>query len=1454
MPQSDPWLDALDSVQRKPAPDPWLAALDDVQEPTDSRSTFAKAYDVAFTPPEAVTRGAASIANRIDTPSLERSPMAARVQGFLAGAVEGAANLLTPGDAVLTAIGLGPLARTIRGVRGGSQLVQGAQRAASAATVARGAERALDAESLPEAAAGAAQAALGGVGLKAQAPKPAAPPPRPAPKALPAGARFVAAPGGRVAVAGTDIPMTQAPDGSFVRGVPAEYARSEVRGLLPPGPRFVARAGGVLDADDPFLAALDEVQGVTPGDSSFVRGVPAEYGEPVIRGLLPEGRPAIITPPPPGSTPRTPPSPEDARVSSTPAAVLDREIDPTVPAREAVRVRQYASDPEAVDAPFVTPEQRRWLERMREDLETFTPERGSLVSMRDVRANDPFLNRPNIGGGAHYNPPTPGSPVAEDIRIISEQNVSQRDIASAIDDLLAGKPPTNRLHTASIDAANGYAEGREGYRGPVLPFRDEASAIPDDDGFEAFARAFDEVEPEPVGVGREPGQEGFITPMLAARTGGAVAGGLTGAASGDEDEGPLRTAARVGVGAALGAAAPSLLRRGGAQTAVRRGPSLAPAVVADAVARVPRTGRQGDPLRDPLAGFEPFLQKFSNPLVRDGVAKVIRDNGGFAQQRRGAINTRQLGQFANEVRVNVERALPKGSTLSAEGITAYARALQQATRKVNDLAAIVRTPAASDADLLAFQAAQAEQEVLAKSLAGARSEAGRALAAFNFYHSVMDTGDVNLIRQAANPLREDAARIADGIAQLPDDPMVRYRWLRDQQRTPWYSHLRSYYLSNLLSGPLTHARNILGNLSNAVFDTATLPVAAGIDAARSAMRGTPRTVRLSELPARVQGALVGVEKGFQDAIFALRHGIQRGMLERGVEAAATRGKLDLPHGEMPGGGLNPLNWPFRALNAPDAFFRATAREAELSGILFNQARNEGLSGQRLLDRVAQLRGSMAPEAVALRNQAEEYASRMVFLDRSGPKTQQLVAAIQSFPGSFFVLPFMRIASAITRQGAQFSPFGFLMQAAKQDGRAGTQAQARATAGTLAAGYLYWLASTGRMSGNGPTDPAQRAALQEQGWRPNSIRVGDRWYSYQTVSPLNVPASVIANSVEAWRERGGDPGEVSDVIAQTFGRVGNSFLDVSFLEGMSGFVEALKDPERNAARFFGRTGAGLIPGSSLLRTMQRTADPVVRQPRTFAEHLTAGVPGLGEQIEPRIGRFGQTITREGGPAQRALDVFNSATVNDDPVSQELARLGITLSLPSATTSIPGDATRPEETQVKRQRGQAVREALDRVISDPRYAGLDDERKTQVLEREIDRARSRASTTVRRKLTEARVGREYEHPRYGRVQLMGVMPNGAVRVSRILPDGTVTGRQFIARAGDLGQVEGTMARPASAPVSRADRRLRAVAGGKFMGALPGPITRAELESLIPEMSLTYEELKAEAESRGLVVQEP
>jgi hypothetical protein len=80
----------------------------------------------------------------------------------------------------------------------------------------------------------------------------------------------------------------------------------------------------------------------------------------------------------------------------------------------------------------------------------------------------------------------------------------------------------------------------------------------------------------------------------------------------------------------------------------------------------------------------------------------------------------------------------------------------------------------------------------------------------------------------------------------------------------------------------------------------------------------------------------------------------------------------------------------------------------------------------------------------------------------------------------FVIPFIKTPANITRQGLEFSPAGALMKAARQDGRAGSQAQARVAAGTLAAGALAYYAATGRLSGDGPKDRDKRTALMKAG--------------------------------------------------------------------------------------------------------------------------------------------------------------------------------------------------------------------------------------------------------------------------------------------------------------------------------------------------------------------------------------
>ena len=197
--------------------------------------------------------------------------------------------------------------------------------------------------------------------------------------------------------------------------------------------------------------------------------------------------------------------------------------------------------------------------------------------------------------------------------------------------------------------------------------------------------------------------------------------------------------------------------------------------------------------------MEPFFAKFSNPLVRDGVQRLVTENNGYAVQRRGTIENSTLARFASEVRVNVSRSLPKGTALNAESVTAYAGALQETQQKVNELAQRVSAGDDSAGTLLALQAARAEADVVGRSLLGARSEAGRALAAFNFYRGILDTGDVRLIRDAINApgLRDEAERLARAARTCRT---IRLRGIGASAAKQHVSHqVRGYYDANLLT-------------------------------------------------------------------------------------------------------------------------------------------------------------------------------------------------------------------------------------------------------------------------------------------------------------------------------------------------------------------------------------------------------------------------------------------------------------------------------------------------------------------------------------------------------------------------------------------------------------------------------------------------------------------------------
>jgi hypothetical protein len=1348
------------AAEGQPEGDDFAADLAAVRgaQPPDRRSTFARVVDTVFSPIPAVQSWIEARANTLDTPALNDDipvpaipggPLVPKglLKGFLAGSLTGAGQLLTPGDALLTIAGL-------RGVKDAGRAIsataRGLEALGSGALVARGAERVIDADSPAEIAAGVAQSAFGALGVHGARQRPAvAPPPAPIIRGRLRAAPITVTPEGGAVLPGRDIPMQETAAGTFAPEVPS-VQRAPIVGFDAQGGPIYGGEASAASVTRPVRALLPERAEAAnelipvPGGKLARRG-DVRPGQSLVdeAGALADDFAADLAAVRGEVTPTQGNGRPPREVSTRPAAILDREWDG---AEETRRI--FSSDPNAIDAPKLqaSADEAHELRRMLAEMESIEYTPRSRVEIEVGR-----------GGASEWVAGGAGARVYDDVtRGYASGKPTRADVTQGIQDALEGK------HSALGQRALAVARGRRG-GDPMLSrpqLSDDAGDLPQtgqqtDEDFSEFDRFVSRLSAEGTADLGGLGETGSVNPLLAARLGGATAGAFGGAATADEDDSTARTVLRSVVGGVLGAAAPSLARpgSGGRRLTGRlfaRSPTGQPGIPDGILGTIrarpltgdfPTTGRPaaqpGQPRRDPLEGTEVFVSKFA-PELQTGIRAVLEKNHGFDAQRRGVVSAEDTARLAESLAVDASRRLKPGTTLNASGVRAFADGIATAQAKVQDLAGRVTRGQSTDADMVALEQARAEVATLTAGLMGARSEAGRALAEFNVLARVLESGNPNIIREAANGLRGDAAEFAAEFAQLPDDPLQRYRWLQSKRQPTGRERVRAYFYSNILSGIRTHARNTVGNAAQLVANLATHPFAVGADAIRSAATGQARTIRFSELPSQAAGAVVGIQRGFDNALFALRHGVNRQALT-GALSAAESGKFDLPRIEFSGGGANPFNWPGRALDAEDQFFRTIAKEMELAGGAHAQARSEGLTGQALERRMAAIMSGTDDASRAIQDRADAFARRAVFQEPGGRFVQSIQGALRAVPELSFVLPFVRTPGNIIRQGLEASPAGFVMSAARQGGREGAQAQGRAAAGSVALGALAYLVASGKVTGAAPSDPAERAQFYESGKQPNAIQIGDKWISYSLFQPLSVPLAVMANGFQAWKAEGAKPEAADDVaeralsaIVRTGGASAESLLDQSFLSGIADLFELVQNPDKpGALRFAGRFAHSMTPLAGAQRTVKDALDPMIRDPRGIQEQVRSMTPGLSTSVPARLDRFGNEIQREGGAVRRAVDPFNVSRVNPDPVLAELGRLNVRMGMPGGTVT-GAELSREQSRTLQQLKGSSTYAVLSRVIAMPAYQQLTEAQQAAVLDKVIDQSRGQIQDGARKML--------------------------------------------------------------------------------------------------------------------------
>lgn len=437
--------------------------------------------------------------------------------------------------------------------------------------------------------------------------------------------------------------------------------------------------------------------------------------------------------------------------------------------------------------------------------------------------------------------------------------------------------------------------------------------------------------------------------------------------------------------------------------------------------------------------------------------------------------------------------------------------------------------------------------------------------------------------------------------------------------------------------------------------------------------------------------------------------------------------------------LNLWKYPLRAMIASDTVFFNSFKEARARFLARGIAKTEGLEGDALYNRVQEVLNN-SPEVVdsalaqaqtegltglrqrrrvaeiieqgredGLTGDVNEAAGIATYNhDPSGVLglvAKNISNITEAFPLGKAVVPFTRIVANVANRGLNYTPWGYKrlffgewggkkFASEPPTGDAYRAQLVKATLGTTAMAAVALLDANDQIqvTAKGPDNPEERKQLQNAGWKPYSVKIGDTYYSYQ-YTPMNLGLAMIGHYRDAIRYNKLSEKDLTTRLAYGMLKSGSTIFDMSFLSSVSDFIESVSgntSSTKGASRIFSRTASSvLIP--NLVKQIDKLFDPMLYQADTIAESLVRETPVarsltmkpmlnvLGEPIKPSSNRF-----------------FTSAT--DDPVWKFITDKQAWVSTPSKTSKVRDKPITPEQYyRLIEESGPMIREYIQDNLS-------------------------------------------------------------------------------------------------------------------------------------------------------------
>ena len=729
------------------------------------------------------------------------------------------------------------------------------------------------------------------------------------------------------------------------------------------------------------------------------------------------------------------------------------------------------------------------------------------------------------------------------------------------------------------------------------------------------------------------------------------------------------------------------------------------------------------------------------------LADIAEANKNFPEARRGAMTIEQINDLSKDVDLNQLLGRKVGMPLNAEQIQAAKNVLYQNTDDVVAKAKAWVASGGRDATLLQEATdGLVSNTAFLETLQGASSELGRAMRVLRERPSV----DMTLAMKQLLERKADGVPIEDIMQRLAtfDDPAKAAEFVSALNKPKFKEKVEEYFVNSLLSGPSTHIYNLSSNLGVVL----TTPFEKYAEAGIGAILRTPNRVTVREVNARIAGMLQGAKDGVELAKRAfITEEVQTGKQTVEANRKAIEGRL----GRV-------VRLPNRFLSAQDELFKSMHYRGEIAAQAYTRAAKESagktdefaaLYNKYLNDPTEDIKKAAVREA--------EYRLFQSELGRFGKWVQE---GSSKFLPLRILQPFVRTPFNLIKYSAERGPLAPLSDRWRRQ-IAGTprernEALAQLTVGSSVLGTASLLAMDGMMTGAGPADPEERAALLATGWQPYSFKFGDTYIPFQRFDPFSTPLGVIADMYTASDYM--TDKEINDVGSTLLFSVASNLAEKTYLQGISNFVDSVLSEGRSvdkAKKFLTDTALGFAP--NVLRQTSVAIDPTMREATTLVKKAQDRIPFVRgndirvmgtdfniEAVPERLDVWGDPIVRAPSmtvAGKPLIEQFGAATFNllspikptretTDPVKKEVARLGLGIDRPkkevNLSVNIEGEEkpvkfkielTDRERRQFTLASGIMAKALIQQDIASPEWQQLDDDQRQKLIKDRMSSSR-------------------------------------------------------------------------------------------------------------------------------------